>query len=130
MPALLAAGGWVLLGACAAPPEGPRPGGVMAGDTHTAVLLDEALAPMLQLQAQQGYRDAETGAFIAQTLLLNRSMEMVDLECRTLFKNDAGATVEASAWKPVLLTPAGKAIAMAPSLRPDATRFITQIRRR
>jgi hypothetical protein len=102
----------------------------MAGDGHTAVLLDEALAPLLKLEAQQGYRDAETGAFIAQTLLQNRTLEMVELECRTLFKNVEGATVEASAWKPVTLMPAAKAIAMAPSLRADAVRFITQIRRK
>lgn len=130
VPALAGLVGWMLLAGCAAGPEEPRPDGMMAGDIHTAILLDEALAPLIRLEAQKGYRDPETGAFIAQTLLLNRSMEMVELECRTLFKNDAGVTVEASAWRPVLLTAAGKAVAMAPSLRPEATRFITQIRRK
>jgi hypothetical protein len=103
---------------------------MMAGDEHTAVLLDETLAPLLQLKGQQGYRDPETGAFIAQTLLRNRTSDTVELECRTLFKNAEGATVEASAWKSVTLMPGGKAIAMAPSLRADAVRFITQIRRK
>jgi hypothetical protein len=102
----------------------------MAGDEHMALLLDETLAPVLQLEGQQGYRDPETGAFIAQTLLHNRTSETVELESRTLFKNAEGATVEASVWKPVTLMPGGKAIAMAPSLRADAVRFITQIRRK
>jgi hypothetical protein len=91
--ALAAVVGGLWAVSCASPPASPRPGGLMAGDEHMALLLDETLAPVLQLEGQQGYRDPETGAFIAQTLLHNRTSETVELECRTLFKNAEGATV-------------------------------------
>ena len=129
-PAVAAVAAWLLAASCASAPQPQRPGGLMAGNEHTAILLDHALGPILQLEAQQGYRDGETGAFIAQTLLQNRTLEMVELECRTLFKNAEGATIETSAWKEVTLMPASKAMVMAPSLRPDAVRFLTQIRRK
>lgn len=119
-----------VFGGCAGGGADSSRGPVMAGDTSTAVLLDESLAPKIQLAAQQGYRDPVTGAFVAETLLQNLTLEFLTLECRTIFKDDAGVTTETSTWKEVVLTPGGKAIVMAPSIRAGTTRFITQIRKK
>lgn len=130
MPRLLVCG-WMIC-ACAGPSSEVKRENVASFSSSNggAMLMDERLAPKLSLTAQQGYRDPGTGVFIAETLLQNMSLEMVTLECRTLFKNDQGVTTEVSVWKEVILTPGGKAVVMAPSIRPETTRFITQIRPR
>jgi hypothetical protein len=95
----------------------------------TAILLDESLASIIQLQEQSGQRDPATGAFIAQTLITNKGFEWIELECRTLFKDTDGNTVESSPWKTLRLDPASRLNYAAPSLKPEATRFMTQIRK-
>ena len=95
----------------------------------TAILLDDSLASIIQLQEQSGHRDPATGAFIAQTLITNKTFEWLELECRTLFKDTDGNTVESSPWKTLRLDPASRLNYAAPSLKPEATRFMTQIRR-
>jgi hypothetical protein len=95
----------------------------------TAILLDESLASIIQLQDQSAQRDPATGAFIAQTLITNKTFEWIELECRTLFKDLDGHTVETSLWKTLQLDPASRVNYVAPSLKPEAARFLTQIRR-
>jgi len=97
--------------------------------TSTAILLDESLASIIQLQDQSAQRDPATGAFIAQTLITNKTFEWIELECRTLFKDLDGHTVETSLWKTLQLDPASRVNYVAPSLKPEAARFLTQIRR-
>jgi hypothetical protein len=99
------------------------------GDASTAILLDDSLSPLIRLESQRAERDPATGAFIAESVLANKSLQMLDLEFRVLFKDDLGATVDVSGWKPVTLGPAGRTVVMAPSIQPRATRFMAQIRR-
>lgn len=97
-------------------------------ESATAILLDETLASKIFLKEQAGQRDPATGAFVAQTQITNRTFEWLELECRTLFKSDGGATLESSPWKAIRLDPASRVAYTAPSLKPNASRFITQIR--
>jgi len=71
----------------------------------------------------------QTAGVRGKTLIINLTFEWLELECRTLFKNQEGLTLESSPWKPVRLDPAARAIYAAPSLKKDATRFLIQIRR-
>lgn len=97
-------------------------------ESATAILLDETLVAKILLKEQAGQRDPATGAFVAQTQITNRTFEWLELECRTLFKSEGGATLETSPWKPIRLDPASRVAYTAPSLKPNASRFITQIR--
>ena|GEM_PF-6231322 len=97
-------------------------------ESATAILLDEPLAAKILLKEQTGHHDPATRAFLAQTQITNRTFEWLELECRTLFKNFEGATLETSPWKRIRLDPASRVTYTAPSLKPNATRFITQIR--
>lgn len=95
----------------------------------TVILLDETLAHAIQLTDQMGLTDPATGTYLAEVLISNKTFEWLELECRTLFRNAEGATLETSPWKPVRLDPASRVAYAAPSLKPDVSRFITQIRR-
>ena len=106
----------------------PGPVTVDSSESATAILLDETLASKILLKAQAGQRDPSTGAFVAQTQITNRTFEWLELECRTLFKSEGGATLETSPWKAIRLDPASRVTYTAPSLKPSANRFITQIR--
>lgn len=99
-----------------------------AQEEATVLLMDARLSDWVRIGSQQGKRDPDTGAFLAETVLVNRSLQMLRLEARTLFKDAAGATVEASAWRVLYLDPAAQATHRAPCIHPDAVKFLTQIR--
>jgi hypothetical protein len=96
-------------------------------ETSTALLMDEGLASVIDIQDQSLSRD-ENGVVLAETLISNKTPSEVEIEVRSLFKDQMGLTKEASPWKKVTLGPRGRHIYVAPTLNQYAVRFIVQIR--
>jgi len=96
-------------------------------EASTALLMDEVLATVIEIQDQSVSRD-ENGVILAETLLKNKTSGPVSLVVRCLFKDQLGVTREASPWKKIDITPQGRQIYVAPSLNRYSERFIVQIR--
>ncbi len=96
-------------------------------ESSTALLMDEVLATVIEIQDQSLSRD-ENGVILAETLIRNKTSGPVALEVRCIFKDQLGMTKETSPWKMIDLPPQGRQIYVAPSLNRYAVRFIVQIR--
>lgn len=96
-------------------------------EASTALLMDEVLATVIEIQDQSVSRD-ENGVILAETLIKNKTSGPVTLQVRCMFKDQVGLTKETSPWKTIHLTPKGRQIYVAPSLNRYSQRFIVQIR--
>ncbi|MEM6821561.1 MAG: hypothetical protein AAF558_06445 [Verrucomicrobiota bacterium] len=93
----------------------------------SAILLEPELANVVEIQDQNSSRDTNL-VFLAETLIVNKTTKEQEIEVRCQFKNEAGFTLESSPWKKVTLEPFERYIFVAPSIRREITRFLTQIR--
>ncbi|MEM1158660.1 MAG: hypothetical protein AAF649_02525 [Verrucomicrobiota bacterium] len=100
---------------------------VFPTEASTALLMDEVLATVIEIQDQSVSRD-ENGVILAETLIRNKTSAPVSLMVRCLFKDQLGVTKEVSPWKKIEITSQGRQIYVAPSLNRYSERFIVQIR--
>ena len=100
---------------------------VYPAEASSALLMDEVLATVIEIQDQSVSRD-ENGVILAETLIKNKTSGPVSLMVRCLFKDQLGLTKETSPWKRIELTPQGRQIYVAPSLNRYSERFMVQIR--
>ena len=100
---------------------------VFPAEASTALLMDEVLATVIEIQDQSVSRD-ENGVILAETLIKNKTSGPVRLMVRCLFKDQLGVTKETSPWKKIELPSQGRQIYVAPSLNRYSQRFIVQIR--
>jgi len=101
-------------------------GSVYPAEASTALLMNEALARVIEIQDQSISRD-ENGVILAETLIKNKTSSPVAIMVRCLFKDQRGVTQEASPWKIIEITSQGRQIYVAPSLNRSSVRFIVQI---
>jgi len=116
-----------ILVSCGGAPPVQKNDQVYPTEASTALLMDEVLATVIEIQDQSVSRD-ENGVILAETLLKNKTSGPVSLVVRCLFKDQLGVTREASPWKKIDITPQGRQIYVAPSLNRYSERFIVQIR--
>lgn len=116
-----------LLVACGGGPPKDLNDPVFPAEASTALLMDEVLATVIEIQDQSVSRD-ENGVILAQTLIRNKTGSPVRMVVRCLFKDQLGVTKEVSPWKMVEIEPRGRHIYVAPSLNRYSARFIVQIR--
>ncbi|NJK91905.1 MAG: hypothetical protein HC904_08805 [Blastochloris sp.] len=92
-----------------------------------ALLTDAALAEKLVIQDQSFERDAE-GIRLARSVLHNKTNQPLLIEVRALFKTTPGETVEISTWRRLLLPPKHYLPQAFPTLNPQVSRFLLEIR--
>ncbi|MDX6767305.1 MAG: hypothetical protein SFU85_11005 [Candidatus Methylacidiphilales bacterium] len=129
-PALAWSAAAVLVSCAHSPEEGSATETVAEAPAGpaTVVLLDDVLAPKILVRQQASHRDPASSIILAEIMVENRTFEWLELECRTLFRDDQGSTLETSPWKAVRLDPACRVVYAAPTLKTGTTRYITQIR--
>lgn len=117
----------VVLISCGGAPPVEQNDPVFPAESSSALLMDEVLATVIEIQDQSVSRD-ENGVILAETLIKNKTSGPVSLMVRCLFKDQLGLTKETSPWKRIDLTPQGRQIYVAPSLNRYSERFLVQIR--
>lgn len=76
---------------------------------------------------RQKVEKGPNGATMARVEIQNDSMQPLELEVQTLYKDVTGKTLNVSPWVRYTLKPGKKAWLMAPTLAPGTSRFFIQI---
>ncbi len=116
--------GILLLGGCTT--TGPRPNTEPQPQALILILSSE-LAEKIVID-KRCKRDPDTTILLVEITVRNLTRDPLELECRTLFKDAEGLTVETSPWRLITLPPSARANHSIPTMQPHTMRMLTQIR--